>query len=79
MDLPSPLGTPLHLAATYGQDGTMKILLEHHADVRHRFSVHTGLFKRRRKIGVVKTLKNVYIPLTLSCTGMGIMWLLLLW
>ncbi|XP_073366347.1 uncharacterized protein [Aegilops tauschii subsp. strangulata] len=32
VDLPSPLGTPLHLAATYGQDGTMKILLEHHAD-----------------------------------------------
>ncbi|VAH75859.1 unnamed protein product [Triticum turgidum subsp. durum] len=32
VDIPSPLGTPLHLAATYGQDGTMKILLEHHAD-----------------------------------------------
>jgi len=26
-------GTPLHVAATAGQDGTMKILLEHNADV----------------------------------------------
>jgi ankyrin repeat protein len=26
-------GTPLHVAATQGQDGTMKILLDHNADV----------------------------------------------
>jgi ankyrin repeat protein len=26
-------GTPLHFAATQGQDGTMKILLHHNADV----------------------------------------------
>jgi len=26
-------GTPLHIAATEGQDGTMKILLNHNADV----------------------------------------------
>lgn len=29
-------GTPLHVAATEGHDGTMKILLEHNADVSRR-------------------------------------------
>ena len=42
--------TPLHFAAGYGMIGVMKVLLEHHADVRHQISVHTALFKRRRKI-----------------------------
>ena len=34
-------GTPLHVAAQHKQDGTMKILLDHHADVSFiiRFSI----------------------------------------
>jgi hypothetical protein len=37
VDLYSVRGTPLHAAALYKQECTMKILLEHHADVRHQF------------------------------------------
>jgi ankyrin repeat protein len=37
VDVYSVRGTPLHAAALYKQDCTMKILLEHHADVRHQF------------------------------------------
>lgn len=29
----SDSGTPLHIAAVFGLDGAMKILLDHHADV----------------------------------------------
>jgi ankyrin repeat protein len=37
VDLDSARGTPLQVAAMYKQHDTMKILLEHHANVRHRF------------------------------------------
>ncbi|KAM0879745.1 hypothetical protein ACQ4PT_034028 [Festuca glaucescens] len=37
VDLDSARGTPLQVAAMNKQHGTMKILLEHHANVRHRF------------------------------------------
>jgi hypothetical protein len=37
VDLDSARGTPLQVAAMKKQHGTMKILLEHHANVRHRF------------------------------------------
>ena len=33
----SVYGTALHVAATNGQDGSMNILLQHHADVSHHF------------------------------------------
>ncbi|BAF12592.2 Os03g0621400, partial [Oryza sativa Japonica Group] len=33
VDPMSTFGTPLHLAAKEGQDGTMKILLDNNADV----------------------------------------------
>lgn len=39
MNLVSLCGTPLHVAALHGQAGTMKILLEYHADVRHQVLV----------------------------------------
>uniref|UniRef100_A0A0E0DJA4 Uncharacterized protein n=1 Tax=Oryza meridionalis TaxID=40149 RepID=A0A0E0DJA4_9ORYZ len=37
VDLDSITGTPLLTTAMNGQYSTMKILLEHHADVRHQF------------------------------------------
>lgn len=33
VDLPSFKGTPLHVAASYGEPGVLKILLDHHANV----------------------------------------------
>ena len=57
VDIPSPLGAPLHLAATHGQYVTMKILLEHHADVRRHFPcTHCSMFKTNT--GFVKALIN---------------------
>lgn len=32
-------GAPLHLAAAYGKDRTVRILLEHHANVTYLFFV----------------------------------------
>uniref|UniRef100_A0A804LSX5 Ankyrin repeat family protein n=1 Tax=Zea mays TaxID=4577 RepID=A0A804LSX5_MAIZE len=32
VDIAAPHGTPLHIAASYGNTGAVKILLEHHAD-----------------------------------------------
>uniref|UniRef100_M8BZK8 Uncharacterized protein n=1 Tax=Aegilops tauschii TaxID=37682 RepID=M8BZK8_AEGTA len=68
--------TPLFLSAFFGRAVAAKYLLAHDADpklgdVRHRFSVHTGLFKRRRKIGVVKTLKNPNKVLNLDDTPLS--------
>nr|BAD03255.1 ankyrin-like protein [Oryza sativa Japonica Group] len=40
----SDCGTPLHLAATEGQDGTMKILLDHKADYNKMVLGMTPLF-----------------------------------
>ena len=37
MDLDSLQGTPLHAAAIAKDHDIIKILLEHHADVRHQF------------------------------------------
>lgn len=39
VDLDSVHGTLLHMAATHGQYGTMKILLEHHADPNKVFNL----------------------------------------
>ncbi|KAM3261143.1 hypothetical protein ACQJBY_052043 [Aegilops geniculata] len=39
VDMDSVQGTPLHAALLYRQDGTMKILLEHHADPNKVFAI----------------------------------------
>jgi ankyrin repeat protein len=47
VDLDSARGTPLQVAAMYKQHDTMKILLEHHANVRHRFLVLSLLVQKK--------------------------------
>jgi hypothetical protein len=69
VDLPSPLGNPLHVAATHGQDATMKILLEHQADVRRQF-VYTHCWMFKRKLGLLRPLYQCISHLSLSCTTM---------
>lgn len=37
VDIAAPHGTPLHIAASYGNTSAVKILLDHHADVINGF------------------------------------------
>lgn len=37
VDIAVTHGTPLHIAASYGNTGALKILLDHHADVMCNF------------------------------------------
>jgi ankyrin repeat protein len=71
VDLPSPIGTPLHVAATHGRDLTMKILLEHHADVMRQFlCTYCWLFKIN--IGFNGPYQCICL-LSISCTTMKIL------
>jgi ankyrin repeat protein len=64
VDLDSARGTPLQVAAMKKQHGTMKILLEHHANVRHRFPGSlTGCAKEKYCV-VVSVLERI------SCLGL---------
>jgi hypothetical protein len=64
VDLDSARGTPLQVAAMKKQHGTMKILLEHHANVRHRFlGSLTGCAKEKYCV-VVSVLERI------SCLGL---------
>jgi hypothetical protein len=58
VDLDSMSGTPLHVAASRGEAGTMKILLEHHADVSISFLIPP----------LAVLMKSLFIKAVRSCS-----------